>query len=387
MVNKNGQRELAYIVTVDAVEPIEGYDKIAFATVGGWHCVVGKDMKAGDKAIYFEIDSLLPSTDERFAFCEKYNYKVKTQKYCKGSRISQGLLIPVTDFPELADLEVGAFVTDKLKITYYEANDRQRKGKEKEQKQFKPLFAKLKTHFPFKQMLRTEWGRNILFSIFGLKMKKVAWPEFAPKSDEERWQNMVWIVKNREPWEITEKIDGCSSTFAAKKIRKNKYQFWVCSRNVVLTRNKSAYYEKNVWFEMYDKYKIEDFLKQYIEENKVEWVVLQGETFGDGVQKRDYSLKGERDFRAFVLMDSSLNGGRYTYKETKEKLEKYGIPTVPIINENFTLPEDAEEFNNIAKGDSEIDGQPREGVVFRKISDPKQSFKAVDAGFIMKYHG
>lgn len=386
MLNKKGERELAYIVTVDAVEPIEGYDKIAFATVGGWHCVVGKDMKAGDKAIYFEIDSLLPSSDERFAFCEKYNYRVKSQKYCRGTRISQGLLMPITDFPELADLEVGDFVTEKLKVTYYEAEDRVRKSKEKNKTQFKPFFAKLKNHFPFKQMLRTEWGRNILFSIFGLKIRKIAWPEFVPKTDEERWQNMTWIVNDREPWEVTEKIDGCSSTFAARKIRKNKYQIWVCSRNVVLTRNKSSYYEKNYWFEMYDKYNIEEFLKKYIEDNKVEWVVLQGETFGDGVQKRTYGLKDERDFRAFVLMDSSLGGSRYSYKKTKEILDKYEIPTVPIIDTEFILPEDANEFDNIAHGNSEIDGELREGVVFRKVSKPKESFKAVDREFLLKFH-
>ena len=48
MLNSNGIRELAYVVQVDAVEPIDGYDRIAYATVNGWHCVVGKDIKAGD---------------------------------------------------------------------------------------------------------------------------------------------------------------------------------------------------------------------------------------------------------------------------------------------------------------------------------------------------
>ena len=92
MLNAEKQRELAYIVTVDDVQPIEGYDRIRYATVNGWHCVVGLDINKGDKCVYFEIDSLLDKNNPVFAFCEKYNYKVKTQKYCKGTRISQGLL-------------------------------------------------------------------------------------------------------------------------------------------------------------------------------------------------------------------------------------------------------------------------------------------------------
>lgn len=384
MLNQKGERELAYIVTVDNVEPIEGYDKIAFATVGGWHCVVGIDMKAGDKAVYFEIDSLLPSDDERFAFCEKYKYRVKTQRYCKGTRISQGLLLPISDFPELVDKEVGDFVTNILKVTYYDPIDRERKGKNKENQQYNSFFKKVKRYFPFKQMLRTEWGRKILFAIFGVKKKKSEWPSFVPKTDEERWQNMAWIVKDREPWEVTEKVDGSSSTYAIQKLGKKKYKIWVCSRNVVLTRDKGSYYDDNIWFEMYDKYHIEEFLKDYIEKTGADWAYLQGETFGATVQKRDYSLKG-RDFRAFILNDSTQKT-RLSYAKTKEILDGYDIPTVPILNNSFILPEDPEKFNEIAQDKSEIDGLPREGVVFRKVSDPSKSFKAVDSQFLLNYH-
>lgn len=384
MLNKKGERELAYIVKVDNVEPIEGYDRIAFATVGGWHCVVGADMKAGDEAIYFEIDSLLPSDDERFAFCEKYKYRIRTQRYCKGTRISQGLLLPLKDFPELSDCKVGDFVTEKLKVTYYEAEDRQRKGKERDSKQYKPFFNKLKKHFPCKQMLRTKWGRNLLFALFGVKKKKVEWPSFVPKTDEERIQNCIWELKDKSPVCASEKIDGSSSTFAIRKIKRNKYKIWVCSRNVVLSRESRAYYDDNIWYEIYDKYKIEDFLKKYIEDTKAEWAYLQGEIFGPSVQKRDYGLK-ERDFRAFILRDSN-NENRYSYQDTADILKKYGIPTVPILDNNFVLPDTCDELIAYAAGPSQIDGEPREGIVFRRIDNPDKSFKAVDYEFLLKYH-
>ena len=53
--------------------------------------------KPGDPAIYFEIDSKVPET-ETFEFLAPKHYKVKTQKYFKGTVISQGLLMSAEDF-------------------------------------------------------------------------------------------------------------------------------------------------------------------------------------------------------------------------------------------------------------------------------------------------
>lgn len=36
----NEKRALAYIVNIDNIEPIEGADNIALATVGGWRCLL-----------------------------------------------------------------------------------------------------------------------------------------------------------------------------------------------------------------------------------------------------------------------------------------------------------------------------------------------------------
>ena len=85
MLNKNGERELAYVVLVDEIEELPGYDRVESARIGGWRCIVPKDQfKAGDPGIYFVIDSRVPSDNPAFAFLEKRNYKVKTQKMCKS---------------------------------------------------------------------------------------------------------------------------------------------------------------------------------------------------------------------------------------------------------------------------------------------------------------
>ena len=90
MLNSNNERELAYVVKIDAVEPIVGSDNCEAAIVGGWRVMVRKgQFQPGDKAVYFEIDSKLPDTDPRFAFMERKSYKVKTQRYIQESRIYQ----------------------------------------------------------------------------------------------------------------------------------------------------------------------------------------------------------------------------------------------------------------------------------------------------------
>ena len=99
---KTNLRELAYVVKIDKIEPIVGSDNCEAAYVGGWHIMVRKEtFKAGDLAIYFEIDSRLDTNKPEFAFLEKKHGAIKTQKYTfggKGNFVSQGLLMSTADF-------------------------------------------------------------------------------------------------------------------------------------------------------------------------------------------------------------------------------------------------------------------------------------------------
>ena len=87
----NGERALAYVVTIDEIKPIEGYDRVEYARTAGWWVVISKtyNLKVGDKCVYFEIDSKVPETDKRFEFLAPKKYRIKTQKMCKV--YSQGL--------------------------------------------------------------------------------------------------------------------------------------------------------------------------------------------------------------------------------------------------------------------------------------------------------
>ena len=187
-------------------------------------------------------------------------------------------------------------------------------------------------------------------------------------------------------WIATEKRDGTSTTMSLKGHGK-KQEYVVCSRNVVMTNRKDgSWYDVNVYTEMSDKYGIENVLKQLLTD-EYEFVTIQGETFGEGIQKRDYGLK-EHVFEVFNVIFGYKDGTtkRLNPIEMKELLDKYDIPSVPIVDTEYVMPETCEEVLNVCGGEAAIYGGMREGLVFRSV-DGVNSFKAVDNNFLVKYHG
>ena len=403
MLNAKNERELCYVVRVDEIKPIEGRDRVECAVVGGWTIMVRKgQFQPGDLGIYFEIDSQVPEK-EPFMFLEAKHFKIKTQKYKTpdGQFWSQGLLMHAEDFgwemldDFIADDENNLhfsegdtrFLTKKLGITYAVAEDNSRKANSVDKyKKMAQRHPKLFAHQPFRWLMRHEWGKKLLFVFFGKKKdKKGGWPEWVAKTDEERVQNMPWILADKSEWIATEKIDGTSTTFTMKRgKRRNQYDFYICSRNVVFDKpDKQCFYDSNVYVEMAEKYNVESVLRQILENRPdLDWVTLQGETYGAGIQKRDYSLK-DHDFVGFNFITSA--SGRWNSVDAKNLMNGFGIPWVPIVDEHFVLPDTVDELLTIATDKSVIDGGMREGLVFRS-QDGVKSFKAVSNEFLMKYH-
>ena len=409
MLNSKNERELAYLITVDAIEPIPGKDRVECAVVGGWRTMVKKDVfKPGDIGIYIEIDSKTPEK-EPFDFLEKYHYKVKTQKF--KTFYSQGLLMHPDDFgwPYAADNsgvyvngkfcaidDDSRFLTSQLGITYATAEDNKRKApsadKYKKMAQRHPdLFKKKWARW----MMKRTWGKKVMFFFFGKKKDKRTWPAWVKKTDEERVQNMPWVFEAADwhdaRWIATEKIDGTSTTFTMKRLGKKKFDFYVCSRNVCFDtpeKEDKCFYESNVYTEMAQKYNVKAVLRDMLNADiSLEFVTLQGETYGEGIQKRDYSLKGH-DFMAFNLIYGQKDGTakRLNPIEMTLALNTYRIPCIPIVNADFKMPATCDELLAIATDKSAVDGKEREGLVFRDVNG-ERSFKAVSNEFLAKYHG
>ena len=403
MLNAKNERELCYVVRVDEIKPIEGRDRVECAVVGGWTIMVRKgQFQPGDLGIYFEIDSQVPEK-EPFMFLEAKHFKIKTQKYKTpdGQFWSQGLLMHAEDFgwemldDFIADDENNLhfsegdtrFLTKKLGITYAVAEDNSRKANSVDKyKKMAQRHPKLFAHQPFRWLMRHEWGKKLLFVFFGKKKdKKGGWPEWVANTDEESAENMPWIFDNKSPFVATEKIDGTSTTFTMKRGKFGKNYFYVCSRNVVFDKpDKNCFYDTNVYTEMAEKYNVENVLASLLSDNPdLDWVTLQGETYGAGSQKRDYGLT-EHHFMGFNFITSKE--GRWDSVRAAKFMTQYNIPWVPILDENYILPDTIDELRAFSHSEgSRIDGVIKEGIVFRS-QDGSMSFKCVDPEFLLKYH-
>ena len=394
MINpKTKQRELAYVVKIDNIISIDGADRVEQAVVGGWHIMVRKgQFKTGDKAVYFEIDSKVPER-EPYMFLADKHFKIKTQKYFKGTVISQGLLMAFEDFDWAEDkYEVGTFLTKELEVTYAVEEDNKRKSNiTKYDKMYQRHLVLFKKYKILRKIFKTNIGKKILFIFLGKKRDTRNWPAWVVKTDEERVQNMPFLFPGDpdKKWIVTEKIDGTSTTFTMKG-RKKKEEFYICSRNVNFDKPEKAencFYETNVYIEMAEKYNMESVLRNILENHpEFEFVTIQGETYGANIQKRDYGLIGH-DFMAFNVIFGYKDGRVERLNPidmTSILVNTYNIPCVPILD-TIILPETMDEMIAYANGKSLVDGGMREGVVLRTL-DGVERFKSVSNDFLIKYH-
>lgn len=387
----NNIRALAYTSKILWIKPIEGADNIELIGVLGWTCIAKKgEFQVGDLCVYFEIDSKLPEA-EWSEFMRAKNFKVKTMKLNKFKVISQGLALPFSAFSHI-DLsqEENIDLTAELGITYADAADNKRKAnsadKYKLMVQRKPkLFSKQ----PFKWLMKRAWGRKLLFLFFGKKEdKKNAWPShIASKTDVERAQNMIWILQDKKPFVATEKVDGSSMSVMAERSKFNKINKYVCSRNVVFENpEQDCYYDTNIYFEAYEKYNLGEKIEHMLKDLNLPNIAIQMEVYGDGVQKRNYSMdNGERKIAVFHILSNNV---KMPMEKVVALCEKYDLPHVPIIDNNYVLPDAIEELQSyVESAPSAIDGLDKEGIVFYDKKTGIQYFKFVSPSFLMKYHG
>ena len=388
MLNENGQRALAYTVHIDAIDPIEGADNIALATVGGWKVIVKKEeFKPGDLAVFFEIDSKLPE-EERYEFMERKHYAVKSMKLGKFGVISQGLLMPMNCFPELdKDIAVNTDLTDVLHITYAVAEDNKRKASVNKDAKYQSMAARHKNIFRQKWarwFMRREWGRKLMFFFFGRKKDNPReFPTFVSKTDEERVENQPWRIGDGKTYLATEKLDGTSCTYALERKGKNKFEFYVCSRNVRQQDEKQeCYHDRNIYWDLAFKYNIEQHLKDFLNKfTSLKWVCIQGEGVGS-VQGNPLKLK-EDDLYVFNFKESET--GRWPSRAGKEQIEEWGMKWVPILGE-VQMPDTMEELKVLATGKSQINPNVmREGIVYRSL-DGSDSFKNVSREYLLKHN-
>lgn len=355
-------RQLATKRVVRELVPIAGADRIELARIDGWQCVVKKgDFAVGDDGVYFEIDSMLPATDPRFAFLAKGKVapfaRIKTIRL-KGT-LSQGLLIPANTLTptEIARVAAGEELTAVLGVEKYEPP--------------LPTGGKQAGTFP---------------------------SHLVPKTDQERIQNIPDVVLGKSflDFEITEKLDGTSCTIwmdvhqedlalggadgQGYDISKPEdIERWkqdathVASRNWEMQKEDGNVYSKT--------------LRETDLTNKL-WelgrnIAIQGEIIGPGIQGNKYGLAAQAFF-VFDIYD--IRAKKYLgARERFELAHELGLKHVPVLVWNQDTPMNLDSVLTIADGVSALNGDTmREGLVFKAL-DGSLSFKAISNEWLLKH--
>lgn len=380
----NDRRALAYIQHVTNIRPIEGADNIEQCNVLGWNLICKKgEFHEGDPCVYIEIDSKVPEREE-FEFLRAKGFKVKTMKLGKFNCISQGLAMPQSAFKELTCLSEGTDVTDILGIKYSVQEDNVRKGNGDPNAKYKSMAARHQKIFKQKWarwMMRRSWGRKIMFFFFGKKKDNPrGFPTFVSKTDEERVENQPWRIGDGKTYLATEKLDGTSCTYALERKGRNKFEFYVCSRNVRQQDEKQeCYHDHNIYWDLAFKYNIEQHLKDFLNQfPQLKWVCIQGEGVGS-VQGNPLKLT-EDDLYIFNFKESQT--GRWSSMAGAGQVREWGMKWVPILGE-VQMPDTMEELKVLATGKSKVNPNVmREGIVYRSL-DGSDSFKNVSREYLL----
>lgn len=299
----NPDRKMCTVRRIDSVDPIEGADRIEVARVGGWSVVVGKGEYApGDYALYFEIDTFMPSDDERFAFLasrgtrkmvwkgeEREGHVLRTAKM-RGV-YSQGLLMNPEQWG-ISDDALPKLCDEGINMS--------------------------------KQVGVWEWSKPLPSSDFIGRYD----PHVGPRTDAVRIQNVdahIWDIAKRTHHFLSVKVDGTSTTMVYDN-RVNRLRCFSHNNEFDSTVGLG-----NVMLECAEKQGIADFCRA----NPM--VTVQSELCGPKIQSNRYAL-GEH--RLFVFSVWDMSGGRYLDPYVFKELSKSVVPKLGVDIDQFDGPDD-----------------------------------------------
>ena len=382
-------RSLVSIRRITDIQPIPNKDRIVCAFVDGWTIVIQKDQfKIGDPCVYFEPDSFLPDGDPRWqmlvdkkakTFNQQNGHVLKTIRM--GGVYSNGFCVPFSACPELSQIDVSAEylnidVTEIMGISKYDPPEELSRG------------GATKGNFP----------------------------QFIPKTDEERCQNLNRTIFDRSihtaeytnsageviqverhpentddtEYEATVKMDGSSMT-----VYHYDGAVGVCSRNLELKIEEAG----STFVDVFNKLRFSEVLPMLGN------FAIQGELCGPGIQGNQEKFDS---FQFFIFKIYDIDAKRYLqpnerremfktlYSMCEEVLIREGDPNaikclhhVTVLHERVKLKDlnlhTVADLLKFADGPSFNPSVKREGVVFKRYDpDPSKtfSFKAISEAWL-----
>lgn len=433
-------RKLARVVAIDKIVPILKADRLEIAVIGGWDCVVKKDLfKAGDKAIYFEIDSaiamdhpLLAQFDKAYLKATKDSDSGKEYAVTKTVRLrgalSQGLLVEMSHVANagqvgpvylrgIPHLPADTDITKLLDVMKYVSDEeaklyRVEENVDRQQGWFRTWWNKLRMKVQ---------GDAVVDGLLPFPLGHV-------KSAEERIQNSSHsfrqLKEEGETAEVSIKFDGESSLFytdtLTSKIGVAQRNFALRTEDVIYTRSealrvftaecmryivrklaggrcslpswKDRYYAQSVPLVAYfrrngiaekleamnaGKYKLVDGMPELGGKK----VSIQGEMVGP-----DFNRNAENVRKNTFYMYRVYVGGSTALlpADARRIAVILGVEYVPVLNSDYVLPDTIAEALKLADASAYFDPQRmREGVVIKGNKTGK-SFKIISNKWLEK---
>jgi len=350
-------RKLVTIRKISAKYQIEGADLIELVQVDGWQCIAKKgEFEVNDLCVYFEIDSFLP-LEEKYSFLKKTTkfegrdgYRIRSMKM-RGV-ISQGLALPLSfgfkydhiNDPWTLDKEV----TEVLGVVKYD-----------------------NAQSNYDQKVGNSSDRSNKF------------PSFIPKTDQERVQNLTSYFTSMKghAFEESLKLDGSSMTCYKVKDPKwyDKLLFWlepstkfgVCSRNLEVEME-SAFGKAAI------KYNIEKQLPV--------GYAVQGELVAPKIQT-NHEKVSEAEFYVFDIYN--ITEQRYLTPTERYKMMDTtlsGLLHTPIVEKSIKVFDvyDLQSLLKRVEGQSMNPGTISEGRVYKSLTNPNTTFKAISNKYLLK---
>jgi RNA ligase (TIGR02306 family) len=353
-------RKLATVAKILNISQIEDSDNLELAKVRGWNVVVKKnEFKAGDLCIYVEVDSVLPdglsqelqqswkelqkklskskvdeekisikkemeeiskqNTRPEFEFLRERKFRIKTREIF--GQISQGICFPLS----ILNNKNTKIFTNNNKVFIEQTNNEYNKNVRVLDEDFDVTDI-----IGIIQYVAPEVNSNGGIVLGDLAQVGIL------VSDEERVEN---LEKNYEKlkqflYYKTEKLEGTSIACNLKN-----GEFSVCGRNINYKKPENDELVNYYWSTTI-KLNVEEKMREFSSKFNIPNFSLQGELVGDGIQGNIYKLKEKTIcfYNSFDIKTSLY----YPYDEFIDMIKEMMLNTVPILDNNFKLPETSE---------------------------------------------
>jgi hypothetical protein len=364
--NLMNKTPLATIEKVLKVIPCPNSVNLDIVSILGWNVICKRnEIKENELCCFIRIDSILPAIPY-FSFMEQRKYRVKTIKL--RGQISQGLIIPYNDIEIICNQNGEDFNLNWKEGDQLDSYLHITKWLSPSEREADYVGTPKKKHNWFiRYMTRYDWFRKTFHK------KSKSFPEWISKTDEERVQNMPWILKNKTPMIVTEKIDGQSATYWIKK-KWFGFEYGICSRSVLKFE-----YDNSNWSKAFRELDIKNKLKQLRDYLGYD-LAIQGELISPKVQGNHYNVNC---FKLYVFNMYDINKKKYLeYYECKSNCAQVNLECVPYITSDYILPDTIKEIVDFSIGNSVLVNKQREGVVIR-TPDKSISFKVINPEFLL----